>query len=182
MHSPVFIPNDKTNSNLCLPPRMLFFPANTKKSLSKADEAIELMLQAESPSFNKLSTNYSACLAPVNCSGLRLRGGQLLSAGTNIAKTSGVDSSQRSNTSGVDSPQQPLHTWVGVNIVFPPTWRMFLGITRVLIPTELRSLIRVFLAHWRLVNIAFFFLEYKRCTSPFPLLQLVDQASTRSCW
>ena len=55
-HSPAFTPNDMTNSNLCLAPRMLFFPASAKKSWSKADEAIELMLQAESPSFNKLST------------------------------------------------------------------------------------------------------------------------------
>ena len=56
VHSPAFTPNDMTNSNLCLAPRMLFFPASAKKSWSKADEAIELMLQAESPSFNKLST------------------------------------------------------------------------------------------------------------------------------
>ena len=56
VHSPVFTPNDMTNSCLCLAPRMLFFPASAKKSWSKADEAIEFMLQAESLSFNKLST------------------------------------------------------------------------------------------------------------------------------
>ena len=58
VHSPAFTPNDMTNSNLCLAPRMPFFPASAKKSWSKADEAKELVLQAESPSFNRLSTKH----------------------------------------------------------------------------------------------------------------------------
>ena len=36
---------------------MAFFPASAKKSWTQADEAMELMLEAECPAFNKMSTN-----------------------------------------------------------------------------------------------------------------------------
>ena len=57
MHSPTNTPNDNTYSSLRLAPRMTFFPASAKKSWSQADEAMELMLQAECPAFNKMTTN-----------------------------------------------------------------------------------------------------------------------------
>ena len=56
MYSPTNPPNDKAYSSLRLAPRMTFFPASAKKSWSQADEAMELMLQAECPAFNKMST------------------------------------------------------------------------------------------------------------------------------
>ena len=57
MHSPTNTPNDKTYSSLRLAPRMTFLPASAKKSWPQADETMELMLQAECPAFNKMSTN-----------------------------------------------------------------------------------------------------------------------------
>ena len=56
MHSPTNTPNDKIYSSLRLAPRMTIFPASAKKSWSQADEAMELMLQAECPAFKKMSS------------------------------------------------------------------------------------------------------------------------------
>ena len=54
VHSPTSQPDDTIYSTLCLTSGLQFFPANAKKAWSKADEAMELMLQAECPAFNRL--------------------------------------------------------------------------------------------------------------------------------